>query len=110
MVLERLSGDVQMEIARVLIAQRENRNSGAFLVCRVDHWVTQAIPSTDARVMPCRRNHESEATVVKDSSTNCKSLCILYSAILAWDFDPVTDSKTFRQSSGLRLIVMQYFY
>jgi hypothetical protein len=109
-ILETLSGDVQMEIAGVLIAQRENGNSGAFLVCRVDHWVTQAIPSTDARVMPCRRNHESEATVVKGSSTNCKPLCILNNAMLAWDFDPVTGSKTLRQSSGLRLIVMQYFY
>jgi hypothetical protein len=58
--------NAQMEIAGVLIIQGKNRYGGAFFVGRVDHGMTQAIPSADARMM-CRGRHTSECSEpVKD--------------------------------------------
>jgi len=46
-----------MEIAGVLVVQRENRDRGAFEIGGVDYWVTQAgVPSPGAR--RCLSRHE----------------------------------------------------
>jgi hypothetical protein len=86
--------NVQMEIAGVLIIQGKNRYGGTFFVGRVDHGMTQAIPSADARMM-CRGRHTSEcsepvedrrvlARWYTERGTNCKPLCMLN-----WQSKPV---------------------
>lgn len=57
-----------MEITRVLIVQRENRDRRAFAIGGVDHRVTQAsIPSTaaDARKSQSRHKRSQPNTMLK---------------------------------------------
>jgi hypothetical protein len=47
-----------MEIAGVLIVQRENRDRRAFAIGGVDHRVTEAgVPSTTADARKCQSRH-----------------------------------------------------
>lgn len=55
-----------MEIARVLIVQRENRDRGAFAVTGIDHWVAHArICIANARKCQSRHRRSRRNTVLK---------------------------------------------
>jgi hypothetical protein len=67
-----------MEIAGVLIVQRENRDCRAFAVVGVDHWVTQAsIPSTPANARKRQSRHERSQpnTMLKGELEESRAEC-----------------------------------